>query len=92
MRILIKIFKALSDEVRIRLLKLLQGRELCVRELMKGLNMTQSRVSKNLGVLKEAGLVKDRREGLWVYYSLNYESIDKYPLVSAPPARIRCRQ
>ena len=78
MRDLVKVFKALSDETRIRLLKLLQERELCVCELMQALNMTQSRVSRNLGILKDAGLVKDRREGLWVHYSLNEDSFNVY--------------
>jgi ArsR family transcriptional regulator, arsenate/arsenite/antimonite-responsive transcriptional repressor len=68
---LLKAFKALGDETRIRLLKLLQQRELCVCELIQALNMTQSRVSRNLGILKNVGLVKDRRDGLWVHYSLN---------------------
>jgi len=71
---LVKVFKALGDETRIRLLKLLEQRELCVCELMQALNMTQSRVSRNLGILKNAGLVKDRRDGLWVHYSLNDEA------------------
>ena len=70
---LIKAFKALGDETRIRLLKLLEKRELCVCEIMQALNMTQSRISRNLGILKNAGFVKDRRDGLWVHYSLNYE-------------------
>ena len=78
LRDLVKVFKALSDETRIRLLKLLQQRELCVCELMQALNMTQSRVSRNLGILKDAGLVKDRRDGLWVHYSLNEKSFNKY--------------
>lgn len=77
---LLRIFKALSDETRIRLLKLLQQRELCVCELMQALDMTQSRVSRNLGILKSAGLVKDRRDGLWVHYSLNQQSFNKYVL------------
>jgi len=71
---LIKVFKALGDETRIRLLKLIQHRELCVCELMQALDMTQSRVSRNLGILKNAGLVIDRRDGLWVYYSINNEA------------------
>lgn len=70
---IIKAFKALGDETRMRLLKLLEQRELCVCEIMQALNMTQSRVSRNLGILKNAGFVKDRRDGLWVHYSLNYE-------------------
>ncbi|MBD3181840.1 metalloregulator ArsR/SmtB family transcription factor [Candidatus Poribacteria bacterium] len=84
MRELLNVFKALSDETRIRLLKLLQRRELCVCEIMQALDMTQSRVSRNLGILKKAGLVKDRRDGLWVHYSLDHESFNSYatPLLS----------
>ena len=78
MRDLVKVFKALSDETRMRLLKLLQHRELCVCEIMQALDMTQSRVSRNLGILKDAGLVKDRRDGLWVHYSLNEDSFNEY--------------
>ena len=74
MQRLLKAFKALGDETRIRLLKMLQQRELCVCELTQSLNMTQSRVSRNLGILKNAGLVKDRRDGLWIHYSLNDEA------------------
>ena len=77
LRELVKVFKALSDETRIRLLKLLQQRELCVCELMQALDMTQSRISRNLGILKDAGLVQDRRDGLWVHYSLNEKSMQK---------------
>jgi len=78
MKELVKVFKALSDETRIRLLKLLCERELCVCELMQALDMTQSRVSRNLGILREAGLVKDRRDGLWVFYSLDRKSFNQY--------------
>lgn len=64
------ICKALSDETRVRVMKLLEERELCVCELMQVLEMSQPRISRHLGVLKNAGLVNDRREGKWVYYSL----------------------
>ena len=64
------IFKALSDETRLRVMKLLGVRELCVCELMQVLNMSQPRISRHLGVLKNAGLVNDHREGKWVFYSL----------------------
>lgn len=64
------IFKALSDETRLRVIKLLQERELCVCELIQVLNMSQPRISRHLSVLKNAGIVDDRREGKWVYYSL----------------------
>lgn len=65
-----QIFKALSDETRLRVMKLLQERELCVCELIQVLEMSQPRISRHLSVLKNAGLVNDRREGKWVYYSL----------------------
>ena len=80
MRNLVKVFKALADKTRIRLLKLLQQREMCVCELMQALDMTQSRVSRNLGILKDAGLVRCRRDGLWMHYSLCEKSFNEYAL------------
>ena len=70
MKKIANVFKALSDETRLRVMKLLQERELCVCELMQVLSMSQPRISRHLSVLKNAGLVDDRREGKWVYYSL----------------------
>jgi len=79
MRQLIKVFKALSDETRSRILKILQEREeLCVCEIMQALDISQSRASRNLGILRDAGFVSDRRDGLWVHYSLNHEKINEY--------------
>ena len=71
MRNLLNIFKALSDETRVRMLKLLEGGELCICKIMEVLEMKQSRVSRHMGILKNARLVKDRRDGKWVHYSLN---------------------
>lgn len=68
---LIKIFHALSDETRLKILKLLSKGELCVCEIAVALNMVQPKVSFHLGVLKEADLVKIRKEGKWVIYILN---------------------
>ncbi|MDP3047525.1 MAG: metalloregulator ArsR/SmtB family transcription factor [Chloroflexota bacterium] len=67
--------QALSDETRLRILKLLAQRELCVCELEAVLGMTQSRVSTNLAVLRNAGLVRDRRDGRWVFYSLDRDTL-----------------
>ncbi len=79
MRQLIKVFKTLSDETKVRILKILQERdELCVCEIMQALNISQSRASRNLGILKDAGFVTDRRNGLWVYYSISKEKINEY--------------
>jgi ArsR family transcriptional regulator len=66
----IKPFKALSDETRLRMLNILLQRECCVCEVMQVLNISQTRASRNLKLLEEAGFLKSRREGAWVYYSL----------------------
>jgi ArsR family transcriptional regulator len=64
-------FHALSDTTRIEILNLLRDGERCVCELMDTLDAAQSRLSFHLRVLKEAGLVTDRREGRWVYYTID---------------------
>ncbi len=73
---LVNIFKALSDETRLKIIKLLEKGELCVCEIVNALNMVQPKVSFHLGVLKDAGLVKIRKKGKWVLYSL--ESADLF--------------
>jgi ArsR family transcriptional regulator len=64
------IFKACSDETRLRILFLLSRRELCVCELVILLDMPQGKISRHLSILKNADLVCDRRDGTWIYYSL----------------------
>ena len=69
---LIKALKAVSDETRIRIVKvLLERKSLCVCEIIQALKITQTRASKNLKILKEAGLVTSKKKGLWVHYSIN---------------------
>jgi ArsR family transcriptional regulator len=63
----IKPFKALSDETRLRMLNILLQRECCVCEVMQVLNISQTRASRNLKLLEEAGFLKSRREGACVY-------------------------
>jgi ArsR family transcriptional regulator len=63
-----RILKTLADPTRVRLLALLEREELAVQELMQVLGMAQSRVSRHLGILREAGLLRDRREGTYVFY------------------------
>ncbi|GFO68669.1 transcriptional regulator [Geomonas limicola] len=66
-----KIFRALSDETRLRILALLLANgELCVCDLTATLQLPQSTVSRHLAYLRKTGLVRDRREGLWMYYSI----------------------
>jgi ArsR family transcriptional regulator len=64
-------FHAFSDPLRIRVIELLREKELCVCELCDILKVSQSKLSFHLKTLKEAGLVRARQEGRWVYYSLN---------------------
>lgn len=63
-----KILRTLADPTRVRILALLEREELAVQELMAVLGMAQSRVSRHLGILREAGLLRDRREGTFVFY------------------------
>lgn len=66
-----RFFKVLADEARLKMLWLLfNHRELCVCDIMAALDITQSKASRHLAALRNAGLATDRREGLWSYYSL----------------------
>jgi len=67
-------FRALSDQTRLRCLLLLAAQdELCVCELTHALGVPQPKISHHLGALRKAGLVSDRKQGLWVYYRLSPE-------------------
>ena len=70
-------FHALSDTTRLEIIELLRAGERCVCELTDEMDAAQSRLSFHLKTLKEAGLVLDRREGRWVYYTLNRECLDE---------------
>lgn len=70
-----QLFHALSDETRLAVLDMLRSGERCVCDLQDALDAAQSRLSFHLRVLKEAGLVTDRKEGRWSYYSLNPEQV-----------------
>ncbi len=63
-----RVFKTLADPTRMRILALLEREELAVQEVMDALGMAQSRVSRHLGILRDAGLLRDRREGTHVFY------------------------
>ena len=70
-------FGALSDETRLRLITLLGNGEQCVCDLTDALHAAQSRLSFHLKVLKDAGLVTDRKDGRWVYYSLEPAALEE---------------
>ncbi|KIH75535.1 transcriptional regulator, ArsR family [Geoalkalibacter ferrihydriticus] len=91
-----RIFKALADETRLRILALLTRGELCVCDLMSILDLPQSTVSRHLAYLRNAGLVSDRRQGVWMYYTLvqatdalhdDLQNILAQRLVELPQAR-----
>jgi len=65
-----RFFGALADETRLRILRLLMIREMCVCEIMVALDLTQPTASHHLNLLENAGLVKSRKEGKWVFYSI----------------------
>ena len=71
MQDLLNVFKALSDETRLRVIKLLENGELCVCDIFTALDMSQPKVSFHLNVLKEAGFLKDRKQGRWTHYRLD---------------------
>ena len=70
MREFIKVMKALSDPNRVKIVKLLQRKVLCVCEIQGALGLAQSTVSKHLKILEEAGLITYSKDGLWVNYRL----------------------
>lgn len=78
MQDLIKAAKSLSDATRLRMLNLLLQRECCVCEVMQVLEISQTRASRNLSILYHAGFLKQRKEGLWAYYSINESSPEGY--------------
>jgi len=81
MRELIQVLKAIADKNRIRIIKMLEKKKMCVCELSAVLEITQPSVSKHLKILNNAGVIKDERNGQWVDYSLCTEKINKYSSV-----------
>ena len=72
-----ELFKILSVDKRIEIIELLKKNTMNVNALAKKIGITQSAISQHLRVLKAAGLVKDEREGYWIYYSLNRSVLEK---------------
>jgi ArsR family transcriptional regulator, arsenate/arsenite/antimonite-responsive transcriptional repressor len=78
MRELTKTLKVLSDESRLRVLNLIQERECCVCEVMQVMNISQSKASRICSALYDIGLLKQRRDGRWTYYSLADNASKEY--------------
>ncbi len=85
---LTKIFKALSDETRLKILKILEKGEICVCKIVPLLNMDQPKVSFHLSVLKNAGLIKKRKEGSRIFYSIDDSDLFKRFLILSVLERI----
>jgi len=66
-----RVYKGLADETRLRMVSLLKVREMCVCEVMAALNLTQPTASHHLMILENAGIVKHRKEGKWVFYNIS---------------------
>ena len=86
---LTNIFKALSDETRLRIIKLLERGELCVCDIVAALDMVQPKVSFHLSTLKEAGLIKDRKQGKWTHYSLSDKDLLRRMLILSVSERMK---
>jgi len=74
---LLNLFSILSDKTRLRILLLLDN-ELCVCQIYEALEMSQPRVSRQLAILKRARLIKDRREGKWIFYKIEENAHTRY--------------
>lgn len=86
---LLAIFKALSDETRLRIIKLLEQGELCVCDITAALDMVQPKVSFHLATLREAGLIRDRKQGKWIHYSLNEKDLFRRMLILSACERMQ---
>jgi ArsR family transcriptional regulator len=86
-----QLFHALSDETRLGILEKLRGGEQCVCDLQDDLDAAQSRLSFHLRVLKDAGVVSDRKEGRWSYYSIVPEALAEVHdlAVAMQPSKLR---
>jgi ArsR family transcriptional regulator, arsenate/arsenite/antimonite-responsive transcriptional repressor len=86
-----ELFHALSDETRVAILDMLRDGERCVCDLQTDLDAAQSRLSFHLKVLRDAGLVTDRKEGRWSYYSITPEALAEVHdfAVALQPSKLR---
>ena len=86
---LLLVFKALSDETRLRIIKLLEQGERCVCDITAALDMVQPKVSFHLSALKEAGLIKDRKQGKWIHYRLDDKDLFRRMLILSACERMQ---
>ncbi len=76
-----KVFRALANPARIRIISLLDGNQFCVNALVRQMDISQAAVSQHLKILENAGLVKKKKEGYWMHYTLSpggFNDINKF--------------
>ena len=78
MRDIVKAFKALSDETRLRIVNVLLDKECCVCEVMQALDISQTRASRNLNLLLDAGILTLRKDGTWSMYSIDQKGLTNH--------------
>jgi ArsR family transcriptional regulator len=76
LRVLADLLKSVADETRLAILTMLHDGEMCVCEIMEALPVSQPAVSHHLRILRQAGLINDRRQGKWIFYSLDPEAVE----------------
>jgi ArsR family transcriptional regulator len=86
-RELVKAIRARADETRLRILSILLEKECCVCEVMQALDISQSRASRNLGIIQDAGFLITRREGTWILYSIDWESANRFAVSLTTPLK-----
>src|SRR5437868_11826553 len=90
----VELFHALSDETRLGIIELLRKGERCVCELTDSLDAAQSRLSFHLRVLRDAGIVRDRKDGRWVHYELEpdaFEEIESLASAMKPRPQLKSK-
>ena len=94
MKDLVKVYKVLSDESRLRVLNLLLERECCVCEVMQALDISQSKASRILSALYGANILKLHKDGLWSVYSIDWDGMDAYlrDIVAAATRNFRANE
>ncbi len=84
----VKTFKALSDGTRLRILNILLDRECCVCEVMQVLGISQPSASRHLSILHEAGLLKSKKAGIWMNYTVNWDNMPLYALEAVKAVKL----
>ncbi len=74
----LEILKAISEPTRLTIINMLSSSEMCARNLLKGLSITQPTLSHHMKVLTDCGLVSGRKEATWMYYTINKERAEQF--------------